>query len=437
MATRDRAAAAVAAAAVAVGPLPRRACAGCRRWSRTAGPTRRATRSARSRPLPPAPALTRCGWPSPRRSCSSWWPRSRSRWSRSASGCGWRPARSTSGPRSSCCCSRRRPTGRCAGSGAEFHAAAEGARRVRRRCTWRSTDRPAPGVVVTHDDAGRHLLDRRHPRLAAARPVVAGLSATLRHRASPRSPGRRAAASRPCWRRSPASWRPTSGRSAVGDDDLTGVDPDDWRASRRLVAAAAVADRRHRRRQRARSAEPAATDAEACGARSNGRPRRTSCSPSPTAWTPRSARTAPGSPPASGPGSRWPGCWSADRPVVLLDEPTAHLDAETEEVLLARRVGELARDADRGRGRPPAGAGRARRPRAHPVGAARSRSPRSRGRPAARRRWRRPRTTGPAPREPTSAAIALGALSAASGVALTATAGWLITRAATQPPVLT
>ena len=37
--------------------------------------------------------------------------------------------------------------------------------------------------------------------------------------------------------------------------------------------------------------------------------------------------------PANGPGSRWPAWSSSDRPWVLLDEPTAHLDAETEAVV--------------------------------------------------------------------------------------------------------
>lgn len=121
----------------------------------------------------------------------------------------------------------------------------------------------------------------------------------------------------------------------------------------------------------------------------------------------------------------------SDRPVVLLDEPTAHLDPATEAVLV-RVIGELAQSrtvivvahrpalveiADR------------------VVTLAALPAPAAAARPAV--------TALPDHEEWTPSrradlgAIALGALSAASGVALTATAGWLITRASTQPPVLT
>lgn len=137
----------------------------------------------------------------------------------------------------------------------------------------------------------------------------------------------------------------------------------------------------------------------------------------------------------------------AGRPVVLLDEPSAHLDEETEQVLLdtlallarrslvvvvahrpavlaaADRVVELSPAPVPARVTAP-GTDPAepevvrRRPTAAPevVGA----EPDDAGRP----RWGM-RT-----------ATVLGALSTASGVALTATAGWLITRASEQPPVL-
>ncbi|WP_299930148.1 thiol reductant ABC exporter subunit CydD [uncultured Nocardioides sp.] len=138
----------------------------------------------------------------------------------------------------------------------------------------------------------------------------------------------------------------------------------------------------------------------------------------------------------------------AGRPVVLLDEPSAHLDEETEQVLLdtlallarrslvvvvAHRPAVLAA-ADRVVDLAPApvpatvaapGTDRAepevvrRHPTAAPVPIGRA-SLDDEGRP----RWGM-RT-----------ATALGALSTASGVALTATAGWLITRASEQPPVL-
>ncbi|PUA83007.1 thiol reductant ABC exporter subunit CydD [Nocardioides currus] len=120
----------------------------------------------------------------------------------------------------------------------------------------------------------------------------------------------------------------------------------------------------------------------------------------------------------------------SDRPVVLLDEPTAHLDPVTSDVL-ERMVGELARSrtvvvvahrpslvdlADEVVTLSPLPVA----PSARPVVA-------SVPDPVAWEPSRR-REVG---------AVALGALSAAAGVALTATAGWLITRASAQPPVLT
>ena len=131
----------------------------------------------------------------------------------------------------------------------------------------------------------------------------------------------------------------------------------------------------------------------------------------------------------------------AARPVVLLDEPSAHLDEETEQVLLdtiavlartslvvvvAHRPAVLAA-ADRVLELAPA-AGRAPAPAPAPTparvvsdtGAAPAPTP----------------DDDPQPRWGLRTATLLGALSTASGVALTATAGWLITRASEQPPVL-
>lgn len=137
----------------------------------------------------------------------------------------------------------------------------------------------------------------------------------------------------------------------------------------------------------------------------------------------------------------------ADRPVVLLDEPSAHLDEETEQVLLdtlavlarrslvvvvAHRQAVLAA-ADRVVELVPAP------PRVaapHVPAAADS---------AMCRHPQRQRPVLPVdgdgdgeerPRWGLRTATLLGALSSASGVALTATAGWLITRASEQPPVL-
>ncbi|WP_110183245.1 thiol reductant ABC exporter subunit CydD [Nocardioides solisilvae] len=138
----------------------------------------------------------------------------------------------------------------------------------------------------------------------------------------------------------------------------------------------------------------------------------------------------------------------ADRPVVLLDEPSAHLDRETEAVLL-RTLRVLARDslvvvvahrdavldaADRVvelRAPEPAGAP----PPAGPTASCDAEGPAA-ARPGARERDAAP-DAAPAPaRFGLRTGTLLGALSAASGVALTATAAWLITRAAEHPPVL-
>ncbi len=147
----------------------------------------------------------------------------------------------------------------------------------------------------------------------------------------------------------------------------------------------------------------------------------------------------------------------ARRPLVLLDEPTAHLDAVTEQVVadtltwlaarsalvvvahrpalvaLADHVVQVPSAAGAGSGAVEASA-----PRAIPAQA-----------DASEARGSDPGVTS-APAEPAEPAdsprrsrlrlwggAALGALAAASGVALTATAGWLIARAAEQPPVLT
>ncbi|QSR30883.1 ABC transporter permease [Nocardioides sp. S5] len=146
----------------------------------------------------------------------------------------------------------------------------------------------------------------------------------------------------------------------------------------------------------------------------------------------------------------------AARPVVLLDEPSAHLDEETEQVLLdtiavlartslvlvvahrpavlaaADRVLELAPAAT-----PPGVA-------AHDIDRSTMAAPDTETtaapvvcrHPAAAPAPDPAPDDDPQPRWGLRTATLLGALSTASGVALTATAGWLITRASEQPPVL-
>lgn len=131
------------------------------------------------------------------------------------------------------------------------------------------------------------------------------------------------------------------------------------------------------------------------------------------------------------------------RPVVLLDEPSAHLDEETEQVLLDT-VAALARTrlvlvvAHR----PAVLAAADRVVRLSPANPAAS--PAAAHDPGSGLRGVVRRHPEDAPVRPDDdpqrwglrTATLLGALSTASGVALTATAGWLITRASEQPPVL-
>lgn len=143
----------------------------------------------------------------------------------------------------------------------------------------------------------------------------------------------------------------------------------------------------------------------------------------------------------------------ADRPWVLLDEPTAHLDDVTERVIVDT-VAELGRtsgvvvvahrpallavaDHHLAMTAPPA-------PPAEPREPAEVAPPQGRGgTPAGQAAARATEGTGDAaPVEPEQAgslwpATIVGALASASGVALTATAGWLIVQASTRPAVLT
>ncbi|WP_082612202.1 MULTISPECIES: thiol reductant ABC exporter subunit CydD [unclassified Nocardioides] len=130
----------------------------------------------------------------------------------------------------------------------------------------------------------------------------------------------------------------------------------------------------------------------------------------------------------------------SDRPWVLLDEPTAHLDELTEQVIadtivaLARRRGVVVV---------------AHRPRLVDLAEHRIELPAPPEATPAAPRGAAPRTaslpagSGPAPthqraeRRGLVGATVLGSLASASGVALTATAGWLIVQASSRPAVLT
>jgi ATP-binding cassette subfamily C protein CydCD len=124
----------------------------------------------------------------------------------------------------------------------------------------------------------------------------------------------------------------------------------------------------------------------------------------------------------------------SDRPWVLLDEPTAHLDAVTERIV-AETVQELGRSrsvvvvAHR-----PALVALADEIVALPAPVAPEPAEGLPPAPAARR----PEPDEPEPaRRGLALPTLLGGLASASGVALTATAGWLIVRASYEPPILT
>ncbi|MDN4161633.1 thiol reductant ABC exporter subunit CydD [Nocardioides abyssi] len=135
----------------------------------------------------------------------------------------------------------------------------------------------------------------------------------------------------------------------------------------------------------------------------------------------------------------------AERPWVLLDEPTAHLDELTERVIVDT-VAELGRtsgvvvvahrpallavaDHHLALPAPPPTPAPVPAP-GEPVPARRDAAPAAPGRPD-------DGADEPAPAGSLWPATLVGALASASGVALTATAGWLIVQASTRPAVLT
>ncbi|WP_370195214.1 thiol reductant ABC exporter subunit CydD [Nocardioides sp.] len=131
----------------------------------------------------------------------------------------------------------------------------------------------------------------------------------------------------------------------------------------------------------------------------------------------------------------------SDRPWVLLDEPTAHLDPVTTQVVAdtlvalgrTRAVVVVAHD-------PALVAVADREVRlARPVASHMPRPPRESGPPAGARAPAQGHDSERSAPRPTGLGLAtvLGTLASLSGVALTATAGWLIVQASTHPPVLT
>ena len=122
-----------------------------------------------------------------------------------------------------------------------------------------------------------------------------------------------------------------------------------------------------------------------------------------------------------------------DAPLVILDEPTADLDPASAE-LVGDAIERLARRPHRAAHRPPAGAGRAGRPHRRARGRPHRRTGGGGGvmddAPAAARASRASRAGASRCRS------LLGALAVGFGVALMTTAGYLISRAAEQPPIL-
>ena len=128
----------------------------------------------------------------------------------------------------------------------------------------------------------------------------------------------------------------------------------------------------------------------------------------------------------------------ADRPWMLLDEPTAHLDEVTERVITDTLLDLASRGAVVVVAHRPAlieaADHRLRLPQRVVAPSRVLPDRRTAGRPSVDPL---PDETAPLPRARFASSTFLGALASASGVFLTATAGWLIVQASTQPAVLT
>ncbi len=318
--------------------------------------------------------------------------------------------------------------------GAEFHAAAEGvatfeAVRDLLDGTPSAADRDAGGAAEPGAPAGAPRRDRHPPRShrpgrrrpRRRHPRARGHRGHRPQRLREVHPARRARRSAAPRGRHRHRRRPPGGRTGLA-------------GAGRLAAAATALRRRHPGRQ------PAARPSRRVGYGPLGRPAR---------GRPRGAGPRPPGRPRDGArrgrhhalGRRarrlaLARVVVADRPWMLLDEPTAHLDDLTERVITDTLV-EL--------GRRGAVVVVAHRPAV--VAAADHHlelpTPRSHERTSAPVRPART-TTSPVPAEdvdlpPASFGVStlLSGIASASGVALTATAGWLIVQASTHPAVLT
>ncbi|GAA2708966.1 MULTISPECIES: thiol reductant ABC exporter subunit CydD [Streptomyces] len=345
--------------------------------------------------------------------------------------------------------------------GAQYHAAAEGLAAADEALTLLETP-PAPaGTLPAPDARGAALrlqdVEVRHP--GRTEPALAATTLTV-------SPGETLALTGPSGSGKTTLLnvllglqRPTSGRVLIGDTDLASLTPSGWRdqvawvPQRPHFFAGTVAEN-------VKLARPGATDAQLRAAlRDAGALEFVSMLPQGTDT--RLGEDGAGLSAGQRQRLALARAFLADRPVLLLDEPTAALDGTTEAavveavrrlaagrtvILVVHRPALLA-VADRVVHLEPAplpGPGAA--PTARPVQAEREAptgpdtmpGDRAGGGSSARSAGAlaRVRATAHPVRKRLALAAVLGTLALASTLTLMATSGWLISRASQQPPVL-